>query len=141
MFGQGQLDSLEHSCLNRQQLSNVLSKIMAAITIQTLGRMLAARRGERGVRAVAKEIGISHGTLSRVERGYMPDLETFSKICKWLDIDAGEVLGCNPPQEPTAPNVSVHFRKDQALPPKTAQALANMILAAQRAMIAAEKEK
>jgi transcriptional regulator with XRE-family HTH domain len=79
------------------------------------------------VRAVAKEIGISHGTLSRVERGYMPDLETFSKICKWLDIDAGEVLGCKSPQEPTAPNVSVHFRKDQALPPKTAQALANMI--------------
>lgn len=114
---------------------------MAAVTLQTLGRILADRRGERGIRAVAKEIGISHATLSRVERGYMPDLETFSKICKWLEVDPGEMLGCKTSQKPAVPNVSVHFRKDQALAPKTAQALANMILAAQRAMIAAEEGK
>lgn len=102
---------------------------------------MAARRGEKGVRAVAKEIGISHATLSRVERGYMPDLETFSKICKWLEVDPGEMLGCKTAQKTAVPNVSVHFRKDQAIAPKTAQALANMILAAQRAMIAAEEGK
>ena len=37
-----------------------------------------------------------------------------------------------------APIAAVHFRKDQLLSPKTAHALAQMILAAQRALIAAE---
>lgn len=115
---------------------------MSKLTLQTLGRKLAEQRGGRGVREVAREIGISHATLSRVERGYLPDLDTFSKICRWLNVDAGEVLGAQSTNKVTLkaiPKASVHFKKDQTLAPKTAQALAQMILAAQRAMIAAEE--
>jgi transcriptional regulator with XRE-family HTH domain len=110
---------------------------MAKITIQTLGRKLVEARGPRGIREAAKEIGISPATLSRVERGNLPDLETFGKICKWLKIDPGHVLGVtqSPAERPT---IAVQFRKDQALDPKTAQALARMILAAQRAILASE---
>jgi len=71
----------------------------------------------------------------------MPDLDTFSKICKWLEVDPGEVLGCKTSQKSAAPNVNVHFKKEHAIAPKTAQALANMILAAQRAMLASEEGK
>lgn len=110
----------------------------APMTLQTLGRKLLEKRGERGVRKVAAEIGVSAATLSRVERGYLPDLETFRKVCRWLGVDPGEVLRIKPPTAST-PVAAVHFRKDQLLSAKTAQALADMILAAQRALIAAEE--
>lgn len=108
---------------------------MAKLTLQSLGRKLKEKRGEMGIRDVAAEIGISPATLSRVERGHLPDLETFGKICKWLNIDPAEVLGIRP-VESEMPRVAVHFRKEGVLSPTTAQALAQMIIAAQRALIA-----
>ena len=114
---------------------------MSKITLESLGRRLLEKRGERGVRDVAREIGISHSTLSRVERGYLPDLETFSKICKWLKINPGDVLGKPAVSKSPRTTVSVHFRKDQTLAPRTAQALAQMILAAQRALVAMDEDE
>jgi len=108
---------------------------MPKLNLQALGRKLLEARGERGVREVAKIIGVSPATLSRVERGYLPDLETFSRICKWLQVDPGEVLGVNPSPRST-PQVAVHFRKQATLSPRTAQALAQMVLAAHRAWLA-----
>jgi len=110
---------------------------MPKLTIQALGRRLVEKRGGKGVRETAKEIGISSATLSRVERGHHPDLETFKKICKWLEVDPGEVFGfsSSPSSSQTAPTVAVHFKKDRSLEPETAQALAQMILAAQRAWL------
>lgn len=37
-----------------------------------------------GLREFGEQIGISAATLSRIERGNVPDVETFFKICKWL---------------------------------------------------------
>lgn len=98
------------------------------------------KRGDRGVRETAVEVGISPATLSRVERGYLPDLETFGKVCRWLDVDPGEVLGVKPAGERMR-KVAVHFRKDRELAPKTARALAELILAAQRALLHSEASK
>lgn len=39
---------------------------------------------DAGIREVAAEIGISHGTLSRVERGEPMQGETLAKILAWL---------------------------------------------------------
>lgn len=119
--------------------SNRLMSETVKQNIEIIGRKLEKARGARGVRAVALEIGVSAATLSRVERGYMPDLETFGKICRWLKIDPAEVLGVKEVVS-KRPAVAVHFRKDQALQPTTAEALAQMILAAQRAMMFAETE-
>jgi transcriptional regulator with XRE-family HTH domain len=107
--------------------------------IEIFGRKLEQARGTRGIREVAAEIGVSAATLSRVERGYMPDLETFGKICRWLKVDPAEILGMKDVVS-KRPAVAVHFRKDQALQPATAAALAQMILAAQRALMLAEAE-
>jgi transcriptional regulator with XRE-family HTH domain len=109
------------------------------ISLEVLGRLAAEKRGDTGVRVTAKEIGISPATLSRVERGYLPDLETFRKICGWLDLDASEVLGLSPAKQGT-PKVAVHFKKEAALTPATAQALAQMVLAAHRAWLLTEDE-
>jgi transcriptional regulator with XRE-family HTH domain len=99
-------------------------------TLEDLGRLLQQRRGSRGIREVAREIGISHATLLRVERGHLPDLENYQKLCKWLGIDVASVVG--PAIQTGSPPVAqVHFRKAPTISPKTAQALANMILRAQ----------
>ncbi len=112
---------------------------MAAPTLQTLGRLLRTSRDTRGIRDVARKIGISPATLSRVERGHLPDLETFRKVCTWLKVDPGEVLRVKSPSKGgDIAKVAVHFKKPQAISPTTAQALSQMILAAQRAILATE---
>jgi transcriptional regulator with XRE-family HTH domain len=114
---------------------------MPKLTIHALGRKLLEARGERGVREVAKEIGISAATLSRMERGHIPDLDTFGKVCRWLRIDPAEVLGVETRATSQRPSAVVHFRKDQTLNPRTAHALAQLILAAQRAVMLSESEE
>lgn len=106
---------------------------MAKLTLSALGSKVATKRGARGIRETAKEIGTSPATLSRIERGHLPDLETFRKICQWLVIDPGEVLGIKPLKSTRAP-ILVQFKKDATVSPETARALAEMVLAAQRAL-------
>jgi transcriptional regulator with XRE-family HTH domain len=110
-----------------------------SLTIEDLGRLLTARRGSRGVRAAALDAGISAATFSRVENGHLPDLQTFAKLCKWLARDPREFLG----MEITAaaaerPRTVVHFKKKRTVRMETAKALGELILSAQRAVLAAE---
>jgi len=99
--------------------------------------MLRKQRGNRGIREVATEIGLSSATLSRVERGNLPDLETFAKACRWLRVDPAEILGI-PTQrvatgDETGPLVATaHFKAGQTTSPELAGALAKLILAAER---------
>jgi len=37
-----------------------------------------------GIREAAREIGVSHGTLSRIERGEAMDGTTLAKVLGWL---------------------------------------------------------
>ncbi len=109
---------------------------MANLTLSSLAPLLREKRGNRGIREIAGEIGISSATLSRVENGKTPDLDTFSKICKWLQLDPSEILDCkvqSQPDQSLKRNIpSVHLRADKNLSPKTAQALVEMILVAQK---------
>lgn len=115
---------------------------MTTLSLESLGRLVAKRRASNGVRVTAKEIGISAATLSRVENGHLPDLENFRLICDWLDIDPGSILGVKgSAQSPQQPSARVHFRKDETIKLETAQSLANMILAAQRALVMQEQQK
>jgi transcriptional regulator with XRE-family HTH domain len=103
------------------------------LSIEELGRLITVRRGGQGVRAAADEVGVSPATLSRVENGHMPDLETFAKICKWLERDPREFLGLDIENE-RASQAVVHFRKKKTVTPETAAALGELILTAQRAI-------
>ena len=102
--------------------------------LENLGRRTKEKRGDQGIRAAAKEIGISHATLSRVERGFLPDLENYKKICKWLGVEI-EPATASRNAPPPAGAAHVHFRKDPTTSPETAQALAELILAAQSALL------
>lgn len=41
----------------------------------------------------AKEIGISKATLSRIERGHLPDILTFAQVCEWLNKKPNRYFG------------------------------------------------
>jgi len=105
-----------------------------SISIQNVGLLVRKERGNRGIRETAGNIGISAATLSRIENGKLPDLNSFSKICHWLSIDPNEILRCIPKKDSlstSANSVSFHLKAQKNLGPETAQALANMILSAQ----------
>ena len=105
---------------------------MPRLTLATLGVRVKEKRGPRKLRETAKEIGISAATLMRVENGRVPDLGTFGKICKWLDIDPRPLLGLQSKlearEEGATYQVSAHLKLDQTPNPKTVNALARMIL-------------
>jgi transcriptional regulator with XRE-family HTH domain len=114
---------------------------MMSLSIEDFGRLLATKRAGRGVRAAALEAAVATSTFSRVENGHMPDLKTFAKLCKWLNRDPREFLGIEAADSsPNRPRDVVHFKKKKTVPVETAKALAELILAAQRAVLAAEEQ-
>lgn len=104
------------------------------LLIEELGRLIARKRGARGIRAAAVEADVSPATLSRVENGNLPDLATFAKICRWLDVDPSRFLGVQRDASSAVPDRAVaHFRKKPTVSKETATSLGALILAAQRA--------
>ena len=55
------------------------------LDMNRLAAALKAKRGSLGLREAAQQIGhISASTLSRVENGQVPDMDTFLALCDWL---------------------------------------------------------
>ena len=111
---------------------------MSRRALSSLGKMVEEKRGDRKLRETAKEIGISAATLLRIESGRIPDVATFGKVCRWLEIDPGDFLGFEGKgsgqgdQKSTSQSqpvsISAHFKVDSTPNPETAQALAKMLL-------------
>lgn len=106
---------------------------MAEISLETLVEQLKEKRGAQGIRVTSEAIGISPATLSRVERGNLPDLDTFRKICEWVGQDPAVILGMRSVAD-SKPVVRVHFKKEMAVSPETAIALSELIQAAHEHM-------
>lgn len=120
--------------------SGVRDGALMSLPIAELGPLIKRKRGPRGIRAAAAEADVSSATLSRVENGHMPDLVTFAKICRWLEVDPREFLGVSADETaPAAPETVAHFRKKKTVSEETAVALGELILAAQRAMQARQE--
>ena len=103
----------------------------AEVDIRELAAMVAAKRGKRSLRSVVDEIGdVSISTLSRVEQGNVPDLNTFMLLCRWLGVSADRfrtVAFSGAASENQAERITAHLRADRTLAPETAEALATMI--------------
>lgn len=113
------------------------------LAMERLAVQVKAKRGKRGLREIAEEIGdVSASTLSRIEQGKMPDLDTFMRLCEWLQVsprdffDSNSVEGMDSttatgavlsPTLSTPEIIEVHLRADRELDPETATALANMV--------------
>ncbi len=95
-----------------------------------LSIMLNDKRGKKGLRVTAEEIGgVSASTLSRIEQGKVPDVDTFIRICKWLGIPTDEFIAGhkNLDERSTQDKISYHLRADKALDKKTLVMLQQVI--------------
>lgn len=102
----------------------------STLNTELLASMLKNKRGERGLRAVAEEIkGVSFTTLSRIEQGKVPDVDTFIRICKWLN-ESTETFIINQTTTKalsTREHVVAHLRADRELSKDTLNALIKVI--------------
>jgi transcriptional regulator with XRE-family HTH domain len=107
--------------------------------LESLGAMVRSKRGQRKLREVAREIGIGPATLLRVESGRIPDVLTFGKICKWLQLDPGTFLGFEKKpdshsethaESPSMLVFSAHLKAAQTQQHETVHALAQLLFLA-----------
>lgn len=66
----------------------------ARLDVEALYSALDAERRARGIswRQLAKEVGISPSTLSRLANGYRPDVDAFAALTAWLGTSAESYL-------------------------------------------------
>lgn len=94
--------------------------------IANLASTLRARRREMrlSLRDLADQTGVSFNTLSRVERGHVPDLTNFQRIIDWLGMPAGAFLDA----EPSTPRaIARHLLSDRRLSQEGAAKIAEMV--------------
>jgi transcriptional regulator with XRE-family HTH domain len=94
-----------------------------------LADMLKSKRGNKGLRAIATEIGtVSAPTLSRIEQGKVPDVDTFVSICKWLKVSTDFfIIGQSDNETSNQERVVAHLRADKELNKDTVDMLVKMI--------------
>jgi len=113
------------------------------IDLEKLAAHLRTKRGDRGLRAIAEEIGgVSASTLSRIEQGGAPDLPTFIRICAWLGASPDEFVepslelkrkSGTPPKTRLPEAIEAQLRQDGILPTTTVDAISEMIRIAYQA--------
>lgn len=85
------------------------------------------RRRRQSLRDLADEIGVSFNTLSRVERGHVPELRNYERIVTWLGAP-GQVLYQAPGQAPSTPEmIARHLYTDGRLDADAANQMMSLI--------------
>jgi transcriptional regulator with XRE-family HTH domain len=95
-----------------------------------LAGMIKERRGKRGLREISAEIGgVSPATLSRIEQGKIPDVDTFIKLCKWLETPTDTFIIDHSKAElkSNKDHIVAHLRAERELKPSTVEMLLQMI--------------
>lgn len=106
------------------------------IDVQRLVATIDAERRARGLswRQVAKDAEISASTLTRMQQGKSPDVNTFFALTRWLEIPAErfyteQASGSASPVDPMAV-VSTLLRGKKKMNPKALAALQELVNAA-----------
>jgi len=107
-----------------------LSTMQSTLNTDLLAGMLKNKRADKGLRTIAEEIGgVSAATLSRIEQGKIPDVDTFIKICKWLEVPSDSFIIGEIDRKPVSPREQVvaHLRAERELPKETVDMLIKLI--------------
>lgn len=103
------------------------------LDMEKLANLVRNKRLTRGLRETAKEIGnVSPSTISRVENGKIPDMDTFLALCDWLEVPPAELIKNTTGEEAlnTHEAITIQLRADKNLDPAIANALASLVKAA-----------
>lgn len=104
--------------------------MITSLNSDLLAGMLKEKRGKVGLREVAKQIGdVSAATISRIEQGKIPDVDTFIKICKWLgtSTDTFIIKNDNSTEITNKDYIVAHLRAERELESSTIEMLIKMI--------------
>jgi transcriptional regulator with XRE-family HTH domain len=98
---------------------------------------LDAKRQAEGLswRELARHLGISPSTLTRMAQGKRPDVDTFASLLRWLGMPADAFMRpvAKEKEEPNAvAMISSYLRADRNIAPKDAEALEDIVKAAYR---------
>ena len=103
----------------------------STLNTELLASMIKSKRGKKGLRDTATEIGnISSATLSRVEQGNLPDVETFIRLCNWLGVSTETfVTGAQIDSSELSEKDKIVYqlRSSQVLDPETIRAMITMV--------------
>lgn len=120
-------------CFINATVFNLLKVINIMVTMlnsDLLSGMIKEKRGEKGLRETAIEIGgVSPATISRIEKGKIPDVDTFIKICKWLETSTDTFI-INTKSNKISSNkerIVAHLRAEKELEKSTVNMLLKMI--------------
>lgn len=100
------------------------------LKVGDLGKILKDRRDTKGIglRAAAREAGVSFNTLARVEKGHVPDIETFSRLAHWVGRSPADFLGQGSITPDSTPDlIETHLRGDDALSSDAAGRIAGIV--------------
>ncbi|MCX6350241.1 MAG: helix-turn-helix transcriptional regulator [Bacteroidetes bacterium] len=104
--------------------------MQSTLNTELLAGMLKNKRADKGLRTIAEEIGsVSAATLSRIEQGKIPDVDTFIRICKWLNVTTDTFIYNDSVKNlvSTKEHVVAHLRAERELSKKTVDMLINVI--------------
>lgn len=116
------------------------------VDLEALYGALDAARDGRGLswRQVAKQVGTSPTTFTRLAQGRGTDADTFAALVNWLGMSADSFMrGAKPKRsgEPrTVAAISAFLRADRSLRPEETEALDKIMRSAYRALRAARTE-
>lgn len=106
------------------------------INVDALIAALDAERRAKGLswRQLAKAAGISPSTLTRMQQGKSPDVNTFSALTRWLNVPAERFYAARPsrPDQRDDPMavISTLLRGKKKMNPKAMSALQELVNAA-----------
>ena len=109
------------------------------LDINRLSALVRKKRGTRGLREISAEIGnVSPPTLSRIENGSTPDMETFIVLCDWLKVRPGDLFVTDHHEQQEldiAEEIIILLLGDKRLELETAYALAQIVKATYRYLL------
>ncbi len=110
--------------------------VRATVDVDALHEALDQKRRREGLtwRGVAKTVGTSPSTFTRLAQGHRPDLDTFVTLCSWLGVAAErftrkDVLE-DGEQQNTLGEITAILHASQDLSPESARALQDIFQAA-----------
>lgn len=100
-------------------------------SLDDLGPLVAQRRADLGLslREASAKSGIPPATISRIEQGRAPDLDTFRRLVEWLGLPPERFFHSSERTASTPDVIGEHLRLDPSLAPQDAEKIADLVRA------------